>query len=113
MIDLPKTLQFLRPNASWHLLGDDYEGLTWADSVQIKPTWDEIVAAQPALQSFEIDERRKEAYRLEADPIFFQWQRGEKARSDWDNAVARVRARFPDPRSSSSSGGADISSSSK
>lgn len=39
----------------------------------------------------------REALAVEADPLFFQWQRGEVAREDWLAAVAAVRARFPKP----------------
>jgi len=42
MITLVDVLQFLRPNAQWTLVGDSYEGLTWYDEIQIKPTVDEI-----------------------------------------------------------------------
>ena len=40
MIDL--ALISLRPGAEWTLNGDTYEGLVWLDTVQKKPTVEEI-----------------------------------------------------------------------
>lgn len=39
----------------------------------------------------------RDALSEEADPLFFQWQRGEVAKEDWLAAVSAVRARFPKP----------------
>jgi hypothetical protein len=43
------------------------------------------------------DESLRAALATEADPVFFQWQRGEATREDWLAAVAAVKARFPRP----------------
>lgn len=43
------------------------------------------------------DAALREALVVEADPLFFQWQRGEVAKEDWLSAVAAVKARFPKP----------------
>ena len=40
-------------------------------------------------------EQRGPAYREEADPLYFKWQRGEGTEQAWLDAVAVVRARFP------------------
>ena len=40
MID--QALLSLRPGAEWTLNGDTYEGLVWLDSIQQKPTAEEI-----------------------------------------------------------------------
>jgi hypothetical protein len=48
--DKVKTIQFLRPNASWSLMDDD---LQWFDEEQIKPTDDEIKAGWVAYQAAE------------------------------------------------------------
>jgi len=37
---------------------------------------------------------RAEAYRIESDPIFFQWQRGEKTEQEWLDKVAEIKARY-------------------
>jgi hypothetical protein len=41
-MDITAALQSLRPGSSWYLNGDSYEGLTWLDETQTKPTEDEI-----------------------------------------------------------------------
>ena len=44
-MDLPKALAHLCPGASWSLAGDTYEGITWHDAVQPKPTREALEAA--------------------------------------------------------------------
>lgn len=39
----------------------------------------------------------REALAREADPLFFQWQRGEATEADWLAAVKAVKERFPRP----------------
>jgi hypothetical protein len=43
------------------------------------------------------DEALRLALAVEADPVFFRWQRGEVEKEDWLAAVAEVKARFPKP----------------
>lgn len=38
---------------------------------------------------------RAYAYRYEADPLFFAWQRGEGEEQAWLDKVAEIRERFP------------------
>ena len=40
---------------------------------------------------------RAEAYRAEADPLYFKAQRGEATNDDWLVKVAEIKARFPYP----------------
>jgi len=40
---------------------------------------------------------RAEAYRAEADPLFFMSQRGEATLDEWQAKVAEIKARFPYP----------------
>lgn len=42
-------------------------------------------------------EARAAAYRREADPLFFKWQRGEGSEQDWLDKVAEIRAAHPYP----------------
>ena len=39
---------------------------------------------------------RIRAYRDEADPLFFKWQRGEATQQEWLDAVASVKAKYMD-----------------
>ena len=41
--------------------------------------------------------QRAEAYRLEADPLFFKWQRGEATEQEWLDKVQQIRERYPYP----------------
>lgn len=38
---------------------------------------------------------RKQAYQDEADPTFFQWQRGEATQAQWLSKINEIKARFP------------------
>ena len=38
---------------------------------------------------------RAESYRLESDPIIFQWQRGEKTEQEWLDKIDEIKVRFP------------------
>jgi hypothetical protein len=40
---------------------------------------------------------RRQGYQAISDPVFFQWQRGEKTEQDWKDAVAEVNALYPIP----------------
>jgi hypothetical protein len=40
---------------------------------------------------------RAEAYRAEADPLYFKAQRGEATNDEWLAKVAEIKARFPYP----------------
>jgi hypothetical protein len=42
-----------------------------------------------------VEALRLRAFRDLADPLFFQWQRGEGTEQEWLDAVAAVRAEFP------------------
>ena len=40
---------------------------------------------------------RADAYRAEADPLFFKAQRGEATTEEWQAKVAEIKVRFPYP----------------
>ena len=91
-------LQSLRPGAEWALRGDDLE---WLDPVQTEPTAAEIEAEVARLTSEkprkEAEANRAAAYVTEADPLFFQAQRGEATMDEWTAKVAEIRTRYPYP----------------
>ena len=41
--------------------------------------------------------KRQAAYAQEADPIFFQYQRGEATEQEWLDKIEEIRARYPYP----------------
>ena len=66
-----------------------------------KPTAEVLAAAWEAfggengLSDRIAKQKRKEAFAGEADPLFFQVQRGEVEQSVYDAKVAEIRTRFP------------------
>lgn len=100
-----KTVQALRPGAEFSTNGEEptseaeYLGwITWlSDGAQ--PTWAEIeahvatVAAEVANENAR--QARMVAFRDEADPLFFGWQRGENTEQEWLDKCAEIRDRFP------------------
>lgn len=60
------------------------------------------VSPEPAVLTLEErkainDKNREEAYRNEADPIFFKAQRGEATNEEWLAKVEEIRTRYPEP----------------
>ena len=72
---------------------------SWVGSTQ--PTEETLAAAWAAVggENGLADElakqNRKEAFAVEADPLFFQVQRGEIEQSVYNAKVAEIRTRFP------------------
>jgi hypothetical protein len=97
-MDIPKILLAIRPGAVWSLDGDTYGGLDWQDASP-KPTLAEIEAAWPDVQVWLANEAarraRLAAFRDEADPLFFGWQRGENTEQVWLDKCEEIRQRFP------------------
>ena len=59
-------------------------------------------AEQRATEAFEaeysqIETLRQMAYQKEADPIFFQYQRGTQTKDDWLAKVNEIKTRYPYP----------------
>ena len=98
MTNYPNVLSRLYPNAEWTLNGDTYDGLTWMSDSPV-PTQEELDAAWPQVQIDIANERaeksRRDAYREEADPLFFSSQRGEATEAEWLAKVEEIRGRFP------------------
>lgn len=76
----------------------DYSVIAWQDE-RPQPTREECDAAWPeieaALNAAQAKNARANAYREEADPLFFGWQRGENTEQEWLDKVAEIRSRFP------------------
>jgi hypothetical protein len=100
MIDYPTILTRKYPGQEWTLNGDDYSGLTWLSEgkapteKQLESLWPEVqheVAIEQAGQA------RQVAYRETSDPIFFEYQRGDKTEAEWLAAVQAVKDAHPYP----------------
>jgi hypothetical protein len=67
------------------ILGSTYDGETFGPPLGTVPTREEQEA------------KRASAYRAEADPLFFQAQRGKATQQEWLDKIAEIEARFPYP----------------
>jgi len=98
MIDYSVILTQRYPGSEWTLTGPDYEDLVW-HSDDAKPTKAILDALWPTVQAdlakMRRDGLRRAAYAEQSDPVFFKWQRGEATETDWQTAVASVKAQFP------------------
>ena len=62
-----------------------YDGQNFSAPADIAPTHQEQ------------QDKRSTAYRAEADPLFFQAQRGKATQQEWLDKIAEIEARFPYP----------------
>ena len=51
----------------------------------------------PAAAPLPTDVLRFDAYVTESDPIFFKVQRGEATFQEWQDKIAEIKARYPNP----------------
>ena len=47
------------------------------------------------IRDAEVSLKRRDAYRAEADPLFFKAQRGEVTIDDWQSKIDEIKSRFP------------------
>lgn len=99
-MDISAILSEKYVGAQWTLNGDDYEGLEWLDQ-SAKPTKKALEALWPEVQYNRtvkaVESARAVAYRETADPLFFQFQRGEVTEAEWLAAVEAVKVAHPYP----------------
>lgn len=97
-MNIAAVLNHIRPGEEWALSDNDYDKLIWLSDTK-KPTKAELEAAwnsvQTALANADAERARAAAFRSEADPLFFGWQRGENSEQQWLDKVAEIRARHP------------------
>jgi len=97
-------IQYLVPNAELVMSGEpsnetEYLAhVTWLDD-RPQPTWAEIESARPAAETAIANATAKaarhSAFVIEADPLYFGWQRGEGTEQAWRDKCAEIRARYP------------------
>jgi len=96
MID--QALLELRPGASWSLNGDTYEGLTWLDEVQFKPTEQEIADKVAELKAEYTNKQyqrdRKKAYPSIEDQLDTLYHGGYDA---WKQSITDIKNKHPKP----------------
>ena len=99
-MDIPTILSAKYAGTEWTLNGDDYAGLTWLSEGE-PPTEAELEKLWPEVE-YEVAMERVEraraiAYRETSDPIFFEYQRGDKTEAEWLAAVQAVKDAHPYP----------------
>jgi len=100
-MDITLVLSRRYPDALWSLNGDSYSGLTWLSEDTPQPSLADLEAVWAEVQ-FEVayakvEADRQIAYRDTADPIFFEFQRGDMTEADWLGAVQAVKDANPYP----------------
>ena len=99
-MDIPMILSRRYAGTEWTLNGDDYAGLTWLSEgkppteKQLQALWPEV---QLEVQTEQVEQARQVAYRETSDPIFFEYQRGDKTEAEWLAAVQAVKDANPYP----------------
>jgi len=99
-MDIANILTDKYPGTFWSLDGDDYEGLEWLDDTP-KPTKKALEALWPEVQHARavasVERARQAAYQETADPLFFEYQRGDATEAEWLAAVQAVKDAHPYP----------------
>jgi hypothetical protein len=99
-MDIPMILSRKYPEALWRMEGEDYSDLTW-NSEGKPPTEAELEALWPEVRyevAYEqVEKARQIAYTTTSDPIFFEYQRGDKTEAEWLAAVQAVKDAHPYP----------------
>lgn len=54
-----------------------------------------VAQAAPAMPKEQVDALRRQAYRKEADPLFFKARRGEATEQEWLDKIAEIKTRYP------------------
>jgi hypothetical protein len=67
----------------------------WVQTWDLVPLTPEELAERAEQHRMMVIQQRAEAYRQEADPLFFKAQRGEVDQQVWLDKVAEIRARHP------------------
>lgn len=99
-MDITAILSSKFAGSGWSLDGNDYTGLTWLSDTA-KPSEKELEALWPEVQYeaayAQVEQARQIAYQQTADPIFFQYQRGDATEQEWLDAVQAVKDAHPYP----------------
>lgn len=82
------------PNDTEQLGKDIHAAALLMEPAPYLPPSAEVVQAEEKLT---LEAKRRTAYQIEADPIFFMAQRGEATIQDWQAKIAEIKARFPYP----------------
>lgn len=68
----------------------------WETSWKVVDLTPEEIEKLKTAHRLRMEQTRLQAYRDEADPLFFKAQRGEATMEEWTTKVAEIKARFPE-----------------
>ena len=71
------------------------EAWEWVQVWNLIALTEEEIEQRQAERAEQVRQQRQEAYRQEADPLFFKAQRGEATAEEWLAKVEEIKARFP------------------
>lgn len=92
-------LNTLRPNSSWEVIGDEYEGLIWRDENELPPPTEEEVQAEIKRLQAEYEYNQYQRDRASAypsiqeqlDTLYHQGYDG------WKASIDEVKNKYPKP----------------
>ena len=95
-MDITKALIKLRPGATWTVDGNTYEGITWLDTQQNKPTKleieQELQAQLTEFHATEYQRLRMTAYPSIVDQLDLLYHGGYDA---WQSAIQAIKNKYP------------------
>ncbi|PUE21870.1 hypothetical protein B9Z43_01435 [Limnohabitans sp. MMS-10A-192] len=78
------------------MMAGQAKGLIISSGLDGHPILVEPTPLTPEQVADAVTAARAQAYRSEADPLFFKAQRGEATMEEWAAKVAEIKARYPD-----------------
>ena len=73
----------------------DFEHLLPSGVVPISTGEAQVLQSPPEPTTEQVKSLRQAAYSAESDPLFFKFQRGEVAQTEWLQKVDEIRVRYP------------------
>ena len=96
MIDIANVLISLRPNARWHLNGETYDDLEWVDTVQTKPTKEQVEAEFARLKAEDDAKEYQRKRAAEYPPITEQLDTLYHGGYDaWKAEIQAIKQKYP------------------
>ena len=97
-MNITARIKHMHPDAIFYIKENDYESIVWGSSDITQPTLKQLkalpVEADNYFNNEQKNDKRRKAYALEADPLYFKWQRGEATEQEWLNKVSEIKARY-------------------
>jgi hypothetical protein len=101
-MDYAAVIAALYPDARAGIDNNDYATLRWDESnTDPAPSQADLEAAWPWVKYdkdyAQVEQDRRAAYTIDADPLFFKWQRGTGTEQAWRDSVQAVKDAHPYP----------------